>query len=127
MGADTSSQAPLAALETLFSPTDASPGDRPASAAVRERPDPSPHSAEPPRGSLENPPAGPSHPSLTKRVWDDLRDDDRAQKDGARVTVTISVTAEQRKRLKQMALDQDTTIQKLLEPSVLAVLMGGVR
>jgi hypothetical protein len=68
-----------------------------------------------------------AYPQLAKRVWDDLRDDDRAQKDGARVTVTISVTAEQRKRLKQMALDQDTTIQKLLEPSVLAVLMGGVR
>lgn len=76
---------------------------------------------------MESHPTNPAYPQPAKRVWDDLRDDDRAQKDGARVTVTISVTAEQRKRLKQMALDQDTTIQKLLEPSVLAVLMGGVR
>jgi hypothetical protein len=41
--------------------------------------------------------------------------------------VTVSVTAAQRRQLKQMALDQDTTIQRLLEPAVLAVLRSSSR
>ena len=118
---------PLAALETLFGPK----------AAGQGRPNGDGASSEPALDHAELTAGATDHAAQnaapepevrsSQRVWDTVRDADRAQRGEARVTVTISVTVAQRRKLKQMALDQDTTIQKLLEPSVLAVLRNADR
>jgi hypothetical protein len=123
----TPTEPPLAALETLFGP----PG---AALSVAAQSD---HAKEPdaqnggrqqrPREANETPsPEAQSDPSASS-VWQAVRRDDPAQRGAARVTVTVSVTAAERRKLKQMALDRDTTIQKLLEPAVLAVLRSAER
>lgn len=112
----------LAALETLFGPPQAEQ-DRPRDDAKPSQPEAIQTDVPVDRtnNGLASKASGPEMPPK-ERVWTTMRQADRAQRSEARVTVTISVTVAQRRKLKQMALDRDTTIQQLLEPSILAVL-----
>jgi hypothetical protein len=125
--ARTPAEPPLAALETLFGPPGGARGGTAPSNHVREPDAQNGGRPQRPREGNETPSAEAQSDPSASSVWQALRQADPAQRGAARVTVTVSVTAAERRKLKQMALDQDTTIQKLLEPAVLAVLRSAER
>jgi hypothetical protein len=122
----TPAEPPLAALETLFGPPGATRRAPPIE-SLTELGAQDGEQQTPPHDRAETSSSPKSPDASAPSVWQAVRRVDPAQRGAARVTVTVSVTAAERRKLKQMALDRDTTIQKLLEPAVLAVLRSAER